>query len=36
MLDTVERGYGNQGHDAEFDGLTDQEKRSLIGYLGLL
>ena len=36
MIDTQDRGYGSQGHEAEFTGLTDPEKQSLIEYLKLL
>jgi hypothetical protein len=36
MIDTRTRGFGNQGHEAEFSGLSDAEKRALIEYLKLL
>ena len=35
-IDTREAGFGNYGHEAQFMGLTDAEKRSLIEYLKLL
>jgi mono/diheme cytochrome c family protein len=36
MIDTRQRGFGNQGHAAQFSGLSDAEKRALIEYLKLL
>jgi hypothetical protein len=36
LIDTRSRGYGNQGHEAEFSRLSDAEKRALIEYLKLL
>ena len=36
MIDTREAGFGNRGHEEQFAGLTDPEKRQLIEYLKLL
>ena len=35
-IDTRDTGFGNRGHEAQFAGLTDPEKRQLIEYLKLL
>lgn len=32
-IDTAHPGYSNKGHEAEFGGLTDADKRALIEYL---
>lgn len=36
MIDTREKGFGNQGHEPQFEGMTGQQKRALIEYLKLL
>lgn len=36
LIDTRTRGFSNQGHTAEFDGMSEAQKRALLEYLKLL
>ena len=36
LIDTQKPGYSNQGHEAQFQGLSDDDKFALIEYLKLL
>ncbi|MFT3725652.1 MAG: hypothetical protein QM773_18990 [Hyphomonadaceae bacterium] len=35
-IDTTKPGFGNQGHEAQFGGLSNDQKRAIIEYLKLL